>query len=188
MYHRIGSEILERQKQDGWGAKVIDRIALDLREAFPHMRGFSASNLKYMRFFAHECPDRLIGQQSADQLPWFHIVPLLTQLTDSAERGWYASQATSNGWPRATLVVHIKNKLFLRQGAATTNFEQRLNPAQASLAAQILKEPYHAEYALSGIEKPIGVAEYQLVRALPEPLDTNLPSIEEIEAELSREF
>ena len=44
-----------------------------------------------------------------------------------------------------------------------------------------------AEYALSGISKPIGVAEYQLVRALPEPLDTNLPSIEEIEAELSRE-
>lgn len=43
-----------------------------------------------------------------------------------------------------------------------------------------------AEYALSGIDKPIGVAEYQLVRALPEPLDTNLPSIEEIEEELSR--
>jgi hypothetical protein len=43
-----------------------------------------------------------------------------------------------------------------------------------------------AEYALSGIDKPMGVAEYQLVRALPEPLDTSLPSIEEIEAELSR--
>jgi hypothetical protein len=45
-----------------------------------------------------------------------------------------------------------------------------------------------AEYALSGIEKPIGVAEYQLVRALPEPLDTTLPSIEEIEAQLSRDL
>jgi hypothetical protein len=42
-----------------------------------------------------------------------------------------------------------------------------------------------AEYALAGIDKPIGVAEYRLVRALPEPLDTNLPSIEEIEAVLS---
>jgi hypothetical protein len=40
----------------------------------------------------------------------------------------------------------------------------------------------------SGIDKPIGVAEYQLVRALPDPLDTSLPSIEEIEAELSREL
>jgi predicted nuclease of restriction endonuclease-like (RecB) superfamily len=45
-----------------------------------------------------------------------------------------------------------------------------------------------AEYALSGIDKPIGVAEYQLVRALPTPLDTSLPSIEEIEAELSRDL
>jgi YhcG PDDEXK nuclease domain len=45
-----------------------------------------------------------------------------------------------------------------------------------------------AEYALSGIDKPIGVAEYQLVRALPKPLDTSLPSIEEIEAELSRDL
>lgn len=43
-----------------------------------------------------------------------------------------------------------------------------------------------AEYALYGIGKPIGIAEYQLVRALPEPLDTCLPSIGEIEAELGR--
>jgi hypothetical protein len=45
-----------------------------------------------------------------------------------------------------------------------------------------------AEYALSGIDKPMGVAEYELVRSLPEPLDRSLPSIEEIEAELSREL
>ncbi len=42
-----------------------------------------------------------------------------------------------------------------------------------------------AEDALSGIDKPMGVAEYQRVRALPEPLDTSLPSIETLEAELS---
>ncbi|HRO60410.1 MAG TPA: PDDEXK nuclease domain-containing protein [Burkholderiaceae bacterium] len=41
-----------------------------------------------------------------------------------------------------------------------------------------------AEYALSGIDKPIGVAEYQLVRALPEPLDTSLPTVEQLESEL----
>ena len=45
-----------------------------------------------------------------------------------------------------------------------------------------------AEYAPSGIEKPIGIAEYEFVRALPEPLDISLPSIEEIEARLSREL
>ena len=42
-----------------------------------------------------------------------------------------------------------------------------------------------AEYALSGIDKPIGIAEYALVRALPEPLLTNLPTVEQLESELS---
>ena len=74
LYHDIGREILDRQSRQGWGAKVIDRLSPDLRTAFPDMKGLSTSNLKYMRFFALECPDRQIGQQSADQLPWFHIV------------------------------------------------------------------------------------------------------------------
>ena len=78
LYHQIGTEILERQTRQGWGAKVIDRLAADLREAFPEMKGFSGSNLKYMRFFAEKCPSGLIGQQPADQLPWFHLVTLLT--------------------------------------------------------------------------------------------------------------
>ena len=87
LYHDIGREILQRQSQQSWGAKVIERIAADLRAAFPDMKGFSASNLKYMRFFAQECPERQIGQQSADQLPWFHIVTLITKLSDPDRRG-----------------------------------------------------------------------------------------------------
>lgn len=72
LYHRIGSEILERQQRQGWGAKVIGRLSSDLQEAFPEMKGFSTSNLKYMRYFAEQWPTGLIGQQTADQLPWFH--------------------------------------------------------------------------------------------------------------------
>ncbi|WP_318190999.1 hypothetical protein [Pseudomonas fluorescens] len=45
-----------------------------------------------------------------------------------------------------------------------------------------------AEYALSGIDKPIGVVEYQLLRDLPDTLGRNLPSIAEIEAELASEL
>lgn len=43
LYHHIGTEILDRQSRQGWGAKVIDRLASDLREAFPEMRGFLAA-------------------------------------------------------------------------------------------------------------------------------------------------
>jgi len=89
LYHDIGREILDRQTRQGWGTKVINRLADDLREAFPEMKGLSASNLKYMRYFAQECPDRQIGQQSADQLPWFHIVTILTKLSEAALREWY---------------------------------------------------------------------------------------------------
>jgi predicted nuclease of restriction endonuclease-like (RecB) superfamily len=302
LYHDIGRDILDRQRRQGWGARVIDRLAADLRAAFPGMKGLSASNLKYMRYFAQECPDRQIGQQSADQLPWFHIITLITSLSDTNLRDWYAREALHRSWPRGTLALQIKNQLHLRQGAAVTNFDERLAPPDAGLASQILKDPYHfdflglgdearerdienalirhitrflmelgagfafvgrqfrlevageeffidllfyhtrlkcyvvvelkahafrpehagqlnfylstvdaqikapddratiglllcrnqnrlvAEYALSGIDKPIGVAEYQLVRALPDPLDTSLPSTEEIEAELSREL
>lgn len=72
LYGRIGRDILERQQSEGWGAKVIDRLALDLKDAFADMRGWSTRNLKYMAFFAQHCPDGLFGQQPAAQLPWFH--------------------------------------------------------------------------------------------------------------------
>jgi len=78
LYHDLGREILSRQATQGWGAKVIDRLAIGLRAAFPDMKDLSASNLKYMKHFAQECPDLAIGQQPADQLPWFHIVTLIT--------------------------------------------------------------------------------------------------------------
>ena len=107
LYGRIGHDILERQQTQGWGAKVIDRLALDLKDAFPDMRGWSSRNLKYMRFFAQHCPDGLFGQQPAAQLPWFHIVTVLTQLTDAAEREWYAVQTVEQGWSRTTLTLNI---------------------------------------------------------------------------------
>jgi predicted nuclease of restriction endonuclease-like (RecB) superfamily len=302
LYHEIGREILERQERRGWGTKVIQMLASDLKSAFPDMKGFSSTNLKYMKAFAKECPSGAIGQQAADQLPWFHIVTLLTKVKDEGERGWYAREAVLGVWSRDTLEVQIRGRLHLRQGAAVNNFGGRLEASAAAVASQILKDPYHfdflglgdeahekdiegalirhitrfllemgagfafvgrqfrlevggdeffldllfyhtrlkcyvvvelkaqafkpehvgqlnfylsvvdgqlkadddkptiglllcktknklvAEYALSGITKPMGVAEYQLVKSLPEPLDTRLPSIEEIEAELSRDL
>jgi len=302
LYHDIGRDILGRQERQGWGAKVIDRVSSDLRNAFPDMRGFSSRNLKYMSYFARSCPNLLFGQQSAAQLPWFHVVTILTQVSDPALREWYACAAVQHAWSRDTLDAQIRGQLHLRQGAAVTNFRKRLPDKQAGLAMNVLKDPYHfdflglgdeaherdienalvrhitrflmelgvgfafvgrqfrlevegeeffidllfyhtrlkcyvvvelkatafkpdhagqinfylsavdaqikasndrptigillckskkrlvVEYALSGIEKPVGVAEYQLVRALPKPLDTCLPTIEALEAALKEEL
>lgn len=299
LYHDLGREILNRQTAQGWGAKVIDRLSHDLRTAFPDMKGLSTRNLMYMRDFARAYPDAAIMQQVAAQLPWFHVVTLITQVSDLAVRAWYAQEAVANAWSRDVLTSQIRSQLHLRQGAALTNFERRLPAAQAGLATAVLKDPYRldflglgeeaheqdieqalvrhitrfllelgqgfaflgrqvrlevdgdeffidllfyhtrlkchvvvelkavafkpehagqlnfylaavdaqmkapddrptiglllcktrkrlvAEYSLSGIDKPIGIAEYQLVKALPEPLDTCLPSVEQLEEELS---
>ena len=299
LYHELGREILARQGREGWGAKVIDRLSADLRAAFPEMKGLSTRNLMYMRDFARAYPDPAIVQRLAAQLPWFHIVTLLTQVPDPAVRTWYADRTINEAWSRDTLIGQIRSQLHLRQGSALTNFAERLPAAQSGLAAAVLKDPYHfdflglgeeaherdieaalvrhitrfllelgqgfaflgrqvrlevegdeffidllfyhtrlkchvvvelkatdfkpehagqlnfylaavdrqlkapddrptiglllcrskkrlvAEYALSGIDKPMGVAAYELVKALPEPLDTSLPSIETLETELS---
>lgn len=121
---------------------MIDRLARDLKDSFPDMRGWSSSNLKYMRFFAQHCPDGKFGQQPADQLPWFHVVILLTKLDNPIDRNWYAAQAVQHGWSRTTLELNIKNQLRLRQGAAVSNFVERLPSPDSALAHDTLKDPY----------------------------------------------
>jgi len=298
LYWQIGRDILTRQAKQGWGAKVIERLAHDLRTAFPDMKGFSRANLMYMRAFAEAWPDEQIVQQPVGQLPWGHNLVLLSKLKDREERLAYAQKTIENGWSRNVLVMQIETRLLERQGKAITNFEQRLPKPQSDLARESLKDPYRfdflglsidaqerevesalvqhvtqfllelgagfafvgrqvlldvggdeffidllfyhlklrcyvvielkagkfkpehlgqlgfyltavdaqikseqdnptiglllckskdkvvAEYALRDNARPLGVAEYKLLESLPEPLQTSLPSIEQIEREL----
>lgn len=146
LYWGIGKEILSRQKQEGWGTRVIERLAKDLHSEFPDMRGFSSRNLKYMRAFADAWPENAIVQQLAAQLPWFHNCSLLDRVKTRAERLWYAEQIIQNGWSRNILVVHIESGLYARQGKATTNFQTTLPTPQSDLAHQILKDPYNFDF------------------------------------------
>ena len=300
LYWQIGRDILERQAAQGWGAKVIDRLAHDLRTAFPEMKGFSPRNLKYMRAFAEAWPDSEFVQGVLAQLPWYHQLALLDKLRSEDERRWYAAKAIEHNWSRNVLVIQIETRLHERSGKAVTNFDERLPAPHSDLARESLKDPYRldflgvgqeaderaiesaivqhitrfllelgagfayvgrqvhievggddffidllfyhlklrcyvvvelkagafkpehtgqlgfylaavdsqmkaaqdnptiglllcksqnrvvAEYALRDSNKPIGVAEYQLVAALPQELQTSLPSIEQIEKELEK--
>ena len=298
LYWQIGRDILARQAEQGWGAKVIERLALDLRNAFPNMKGFSRANLMYMRAFAEAWSDPTIVQQAVGQLPWGHNLVLLSRLKDADLRLAYAQRAIEYGWSRNVLNIHIETHSLEREGKAVTNFNERLPAPASDLARQTLKDPYvfdflcvskeadereiesalvnhisrfllelgagfayvgrqvhlevggddffidllfyhlklHcyvvvelkagafkpeyagklgfylsavdaqvksdqdaptiglllcktqnrvvAEYALRDVNKPIGVAEYQLIESLPAELQTSLPSIEQIEREL----
>lgn len=126
LYWQIGRAILENQERQGWGAKVVQQLADDLRLEFPDMKGFSRANLLYMRAFAEAYPDESIVQQLVDQLPWGHNITLLTRFKDAATRDVYTRAALEFGWSRNVLELHIKSNWHARRGQATTNFARTL--------------------------------------------------------------
>jgi len=146
LYWQIGREILLRQRDAGWGAKVIDRLSRDLRTAFPEMKGFSPRNLKYMRAFAQAWPDEQFVQQVAAQIPWFHNVAILEKIAVPERREWYVRQTVQYGWSRNVLDLQIESRLFERQGSTPTNFAPTLPAPQSDLAQQILKDPYAFDF------------------------------------------
>ena len=338
MYWDIGRMIASRMDREGWGAKVIPRLAVDLRNELPEEKGFSERNIKRMLRFHREYPElqqaaapkvpqavaqianSVDGQlpivpQAVAQLPstaggseafvlipWGHNMVLLEKVKEQSDRLWYARQTLEHGWSREMLSANIKSSAHTRQGAAVSNFGTRLPAVHAELASGLLRDPYMfdfltmeehfhereletgllthiekfllelgrgfafvgrqyeltvsdrdyyldllfyhlqlrcfvvvdlkkgefkpeyagkmnfycsavddllrhehdqptlglilcqtkdriiAEYSLRDIEKPIGVADYELTRALPEKLASSLPSIEAIEAELSQDL
>ena len=116
LYWDIGQIILDRQNQQGWGARIIDRLSEDLKQAFPEMSGFSPRNLKYMRKFSEEWPDREIVQRAAAQIPWRSNQLLLDKLKHKETRLWYAQKTAENGWSRDILAIQIESRLHERQG------------------------------------------------------------------------
>ena len=146
LYWRIGLDILERQQRDGWGTKVVDRLAADLRAEFPGMRGFSRANLLYMRAFAEAWPDPEIVQRVIGRLPWGQNIELLTKLKEPAARLWYAEATLERGWSLPVLAHQIATRLRERQGQAITNFANTLPPTDSDLAQQIVKDPYQFDF------------------------------------------
>lgn len=329
LYWDIGRVLVARQAEAGWGARILNRLALDLKNELPEVKGFSERNLKLMTQFFREYADLFVagqpsvaplptaylgegrhrekglarfiqkGQQVVAQLPWAHNIVLMQKIKDKPTRYWYAKKTLENGWSRNVLALMIDGGAHARQGKAITNFKEKMLSPQSDLAQESLKDPYifdfltlqepfhereletgllrhlekfllelgrgfafvgrqyrlevgaedfyidllfyhlqlrsfvvielkkgdfkaeyagkmnfycnvvddtlkregdHptiglilcqnknrlvAEYALKGVEKAIGISEYQMTRALPKEFQSNLPTVNEIEAEMS---
>lgn len=164
LYWRIGKSILVRQDQQGWGARVVDRLARDLRENFPGMQGFSVRNLKYMRAFAQNWPDLEFVQQLLHKLPWGHNLVLLDKLSGEEDRRWYAAKAIEHNWSRNILVMQIESRLRERSGSAVTNFSLTLPKPESDLARESLKDPYRFDFLGLGEEAREREIEGALVR------------------------
>lgn len=175
LYWEIGTVILERQTENGWGAKIIDQLAADLKAAFPDMKGLSVRNLKYMRAFAEAYPQfvqPLVAQlQNSDnqhlilsaslqdqlaklvsQLPWTHNIVLLDRLPEPEKRLFYARKCVQNGWSKSLLIHQIESNLSDRQGNAITNFDFTLPNYQSDLARETFKNPYLFDFLNLGEE------------------------------------
>lgn len=142
LYWSIGRTILDRQANEPWGSKVLDRLARDLRAEFPHMKGFSRTNVYNMRAFAAAWNrEEPIVQTPSGQLSWSHNVVLLNKLDDHELRRWYASRAVQHGWSVAALEHQILTSLHTRTGAAPNNLEARLPGEGTDLAREVAKDP-----------------------------------------------
>lgn len=147
LYWDIGKDIVEKQEQEGWGSKVLERIAKDLQNEFPGIEGFSRRNMFIMKSFyqAYEKVQQAVAQLDdlpVFSIPWGHNALILAKVKDTAERLWYASKTIEHGWSRSMLTIWIENNLYQREGKAITNFKNALPSPQSDLAQQSLKDPY----------------------------------------------
>lgn len=160
-YWELGREICEKQSKRNWGDAIIDQLSKDLHSTFPEIKGFSRSNLFYVKKWYLFYSERIIIQQAVGQtslpanidtiekvqqlvgqIPWGHNILIMTKIKDIHEAIFYANETLVNGWSRAVLRMQIETDLYSRQGRATTNFVATLPKYQSDLANQTLKDPY----------------------------------------------
>lgn len=166
LYWNIGKSILQKQKDSGWGKKIINQLSKDLSNRFPDDRGYSERNLRNMKRFAEAYPDfpilqvplaKLQGQliwqvplaklqEEAEsmqvplaQITWYHHISLLSKVEDDVERAYYINETAQNGWSRDVMLMQIANGYIQAKGHAINNFTQTLPPPQSDLARYILK-------------------------------------------------
>ncbi len=142
LYWDVGRMIDQRQQQEGWGTGVIPRLALELKNELPEVKGFSERNIGRMIAFFRSRPQvGVILPQAAAKLPsvekvpqaaaqipesvfwsipWFHHVILVEKVKDPAIRQWYMQQTLANGWSRNVLAMMIDGAAHRRQGQAVT--------------------------------------------------------------------
>lgn len=169
LYWKIGNSIAVKQKLEGWGTKVIDRLSRDLTLRFPDDRGYSVRNLKYMKQFAEaypmfpivqvplaqlgqspgtaeKSPDGDFVQVSLAQITWYHHISLLSKVKNPADRAFYVAETAANGWSRDAMITQIANGYSKAKGRAVNNFSLSLPPPQSDLAKCIFKDPYNFSF------------------------------------------
>lgn len=144
LYWRIGRHILDRQQDEGWGAKIVQRLSVDLKLHHPQVKGLSPTNLRYMRAFAAAWPE--IFPQAGGRIPWGHIKVLIDQLDDRQTRDFYAVRVAQEGWSRGFLIDRIKARLHERVGAAPTTFADTVPIEEQDSVRDLARDPWILDF------------------------------------------
>lgn len=169
LYWSIGRDILDKQKESGWGTQVVEQLSKDLTGRFPDDKGYSIRNLHNMRRFAAAYPDFPILQvplAELERLPisrhalsgfnevdgsvripltiisWYHHLSLLPKIKNEAERAFYILETCKNGWSRDVMLSKYACGYMESVGKTINNFKGTLPSPQSDLAKYAFKDPY----------------------------------------------
>ena len=160
-YWSLGRDIVALKAESKWGSDFYNQLSVDLKLTFPQQKGFSVTNLKYIkRWYIFYFEQIIIRQQAIDEIdmptkfafvPWGHHIELISKCQTLQEAFFYIDHVIEGNWSRGRLEDEIKSNLFARQDGAITNFENTLPTQQQKLAQEILKDPYN--FAFLDIQK-----------------------------------
>jgi predicted nuclease of restriction endonuclease-like (RecB) superfamily len=155
-YWSLGRDIAALHADSKYGSTFFDTLSQDLRQEFPEQKGFSATNLKYIKrwySFYYQCDT--IRQQVVDEfeiptnfalVPWGHHIEIFTHSASVEEALYYINKVATDNWSRNYLQDMMKRQLYQHEGKTVNNFDAHLPAPQSQLAKEILRDPYHFDF------------------------------------------
>ena len=160
-YWSIGKDIVNMQAESKWGGAFFETLSEDLKKMFPGAKGFSTTNLRYMKRYYNlfgeilpqlgaELPEATnLPQVGAEiyAIPWGHIKLIVDKCKDEPEKAmFFVDEVIKNNWSRAVLLNFLDTNLYERQGKAISNFQTTLQAYTGDLAQEITKDPYNFDF------------------------------------------
>jgi len=159
LYWDIGKIIVERQKKEGWGMAVVEKLALELQLEFPGITGFSARNIWRMRNLYLLYEGKIILSTLSSEIGWWHNITIIIKCKNDQQREFYMRMTKMQGWSVRTLKEKIRNKEFEHWLLGQSNFTNTLPKDLTSKGELLLKDEYNLDFL--GIEDEVSEREFE---------------------------
>lgn len=141
LYWDIGKMIVEKQREEGWGKSVVEKLSQDLRKEYPGESGFSSRNLWDMKRFYEQYASHEELRQAVAEIPWGHNLLIMNKISDFNARAYYIRATQGLAWSRNVLLNQIKSEAYERSlpENKTHNFEYTLPEHMTEQADETLR-------------------------------------------------